>query len=175
MKVPSFLYTAILAGCLLCVAGLVSSTVRADDHIQLERIKYDAWQKKRVAYIPDIVVVDYWATWCVSCIERFPKMIELYHRYHKQGVRFVSMCLDERDDTPAIDRARRFLVKSNATFENYLMDENLMQAFEWLDLIGIPAVVIYDRKGVERFRLTGDNPNKQFTDEDVETAIKQLL
>lgn len=175
MKASSFLYTGVLAVCLYCASSLVSSAVRAEDHIQLQRIKYDAWQTKLTAYPPDIVVVDFWATWCVSCIERFPKMIELFHHYHDQGVRFVSMCLDERDDKPAIDRARRFLIKSNATFENYLMDENLMQAFEWLDLIGIPAVIIYDRKGAERFRLTGDNPNQQFTDEDVETAIEQLL
>ncbi|MBN1379907.1 MAG: TlpA family protein disulfide reductase [Gammaproteobacteria bacterium] len=146
-----------------------------DDAIQLKRISYSQWQEKLKSYPPDIVVVDMWATWCVSCIERFPKMIELHRQYHQQGVRFVSMCLDERDDQPAITRAEKFLQKNNAVFENYLMDENLMQAFEMLDLIGIPVVLIYDRNGQEHFRLTGDNPNKQFTDKDVEAAIQQLL
>ncbi len=165
----------ILLGVLFLAASLLSTNLIAADDIRLERIKYAEWQEKLESYPPDVVVVDFWATWCVSCIERFPKMIELYHRYQGRGVRFVSMCLDEYTDKPAIDRAQQFLKKSQATFENYLMDENLMKAFEWLDLIGIPAVIIYDREGNERFRLTGDNPNKQFTDEDIEAAINKLI
>jgi hypothetical protein len=55
------------------------------------------------------------------------------------------------------------------------MNENMMDAFEMLDLLGIPAVFIYDRNGQERIRLTGDNPNKQFTDKNVEEAIVSLL
>ena len=156
----------------LCLSATVSS---AADEIDLQRISFSGWQARLAAYPPDIVVVDMWATWCVSCIERFPKMVELYRQYHDRGVRFVSMCLDEHTDQPAIDRARQFLRKNNARFEHYLMDENLMEAFEKLDLIGIPAVVIYGRNGAERFRLTGDNPNRQFTDRDIENAIRQLL
>jgi thiol-disulfide isomerase/thioredoxin len=153
----------------------ITSNVQAEDTISLQAISFSQWQEKLASYHSDVVVVDMWATWCVSCIERFPKMVKLHRQYRNKGVRFVSMCLDERDDQPAIERATRFLRKSNADFENYLMDENLMEAFEMLDLIGIPAVLIYDRKGAERFRLTGDNPNKQFTDRDVEDAIRQLL
>lgn len=145
------------------------------DSIDLTPITFKEWQEKLSSYEPDIVVVDLWATWCQPCIERFPHMVEMHERYHDKGVRFVSMNLDSRDDTQALTFARQFLVKTNATFENYLMNENMMDAFEMLDLLGIPAVYIYDRNGQERIRLTGDNPNKQFTDKDVEDAIISLL
>ena len=145
------------------------------DAISLVPISLVDWQKKLASYEPDIVVVDMWATWCESCIERFPKMIELHKRFRDQGVRFVSMNLDNRDDKPALELATRFLNQKSAEFENYLMNENLMQAFEMLDLKSIPVVLIYDRTGEERYRLTGDNPNNQFTDEDVEAAILALL
>ena len=158
----------------MALSGAIDASAQPEP-IALKSISYAQWQQKLASYPPDIVVVDMWATWCVSCIERFPKMVELYHRFHRQGVRFVSLCLDDREDQPALRRAEGFLRKQQAVFENYLMDENLMKAFEWLDLIGIPAVVIYDRKGKEAYRLTGDNPNKQFTDKDVENAILTLL
>jgi hypothetical protein len=56
-----------------------------------------------------------------------------------------------------------------------MMNENLLEAFERLDLLGIPTVLVYGSDGREHFRLTGDNPNNQFTDQDVESAIKSLL
>ena len=138
-------------------------------------ISYADWQARLGGYPPDVVVVDMWATWCVSCLERFPKMVEMHQEFENQGVRFVSMCLDDREDADALEFAREFLTRRNADFEHYLMDENLLTAFEKLDLIGIPAVIVYDRNGTETHRLTGDDPNDQFGDDDVRRAVLSLL
>lgn len=143
--------------------------------IQMTPVTYDEWETRRIQYQPKIVIVDMWATWCVSCIERFPEMVRLHEQYKNHNVQFVSMNLDDREDTQSIDAAEQFLKKMNATFDHYRMDENLLVAFEKIDLIGIPAVLIYDENGHEKYRLTGDNPNKQFTDEDVEAALLELL
>lgn len=121
------------------------------------------------------VVVDMWATWCLPCIERFPHMVELAQKYADQRVRFVSLCLDDRDDEDAIALAQRFLTEQRARFPNFLMDEVVTRAFEKLDLLGIPAVFIYGPDGSLRYRLTGDDPNNQFTDADVDEAIEELL
>jgi len=47
------------------------------------------------------VVVDFWATWCPPCVAAAPKMVELYEKYHSQGVEFVGVSLD-----PAESKAR---------------------------------------------------------------------
>ena len=141
----------------------------------MQAINFQQWLLQRKAYRGRILVVDMWATWCTSCIERFPKMVALDKKYAGRGVQIVAINLDDRDDGEAIASANHFLHSVGAHFPNYRMDENLMQAFEKLQLIGIPVVVIYDRQGRQRYRLTGDNPYKQFTDRDVETAIQQLL
>ena len=138
-------------------------------------ISYAEWENKRLQYLPKIVVVDMWAMWCVSCIERFPEMVKLHQKYKDQNIEFVSMNLDDREDKKSLELANQFLEKMNAKFDHYHMDENLLYAFEKIDLIGIPAVLIYDQKGNEQFRLTGDNPNKQFTEKDIEEAIIHLL
>lgn len=141
----------------------------------LEPVSFEGWQEELHSLQGQIVVVDMWATWCLPCIERFPHMVELATQFADQGVEFVSLCLDDRDDADAIELAREFLTEQRATFPNYLMDEVVTQAFEKLDLLGIPAVFIYGPDGVLRYRLTGDDPNNQYTDADVADAIEELL
>lgn len=143
--------------------------------VTLEAVTYDEWLRRLESFQGEIVVVDMWATWCIPCIERFPHMVDLHEKYDQEGVHFVSMCLNDRDDPDAIAAAEDFLKEQDATFTNYLMDENVLDAFEKLGILGIPAVYVYDREGNLSYRLTGDNPNDQFTDADVEEAIVTLL
>jgi thiol-disulfide isomerase/thioredoxin len=159
------------AGC-----GEKSSPAReAGPAISLTPISFADWQEKLASWHGDVVVVDVWATWCLPCLERFPHMVGLSEQYGGEGVRFVSLSLDDRGDRAALDRARRFLIEQNAVFENYLMDEPITDGFGKLDLQSIPAVLIYDRDGRLAYRLTGDDPNNQFTMSDVEEAVRDLL
>lgn len=158
-----------------CDNGGTAGQSAAGQEPQLKAIGFQEWDRQLASYQPSVVVVDMWAMWCTSCIKRFPKMVEMNKKYAPQGVQFVSLNLDNRDDTQAVKDAEKFLKEMNATFDNFHMDENLIDAFEHFNLIGIPAVVIYDGEGKERYRLTGTNPNKQFTDKDIEAAVKELL
>ena len=160
---------------LLMAAGCSRQPSRENRTVTITAVTFEQWQQRLVNYKSEIVVVDFWATWCTPCVESFPHMLKMYEKYRVRGVRFVSMNLDDRSDAQALEMALDFLVKQKALFENYRMDEKVPDAFEKLDLQSIPAVLIYDRTGKLRRRLTGDNPNAQFTDEDVEKAIQDLL
>ena len=141
----------------------------------MQVIKLDQWHEILAEQRPHIVVVDLWASWCVSCIERFPKMVEMAHRYRDRGVRFLTLDLDDPRDQAGIDWANDFLARIGAQSANYQLDENLKRSFEALDLMALPVVLVYDGQGAERYRLTNDDPNHQFTDADVEQAIRALL
>ncbi len=159
----------------LLLLAISVSNLNADDASLMKPIDYQQWIHKLESHLPSIVVVDMWAMWCVSCIERFPEMVKMHARYKNDNIVFASMNLDDRDDPESLSAANDFLRSMNAQFDHYRMDENLMVAFEKTNLIGIPAVLIYDREGKERYRLTGDNPNQQFSEDDVEQAIINLL
>jgi len=142
---------------------------------ELQAINFAQWEGVLERQIGHITVVDFWAGWCSPCIERFPHMVEMYHDYEGRGVRFISLNLDEQGDDESIDWANDFLERIKADFPNYHMDENMTEAFEQLDLLGLPTVRIYAKDGTVAYRLSGDNPYQQFTEEDVESAVLELL
>ncbi|HVT42889.1 MAG TPA: TlpA disulfide reductase family protein [Thermoanaerobaculia bacterium] len=152
-----------------------ASSVDWSSEVQLVKVTHPQWVEELEAMRGGIVVVDNWATWCAPCLERFPHMLEMAKRWTPQGVTFVSLSLDDRDDPDSIEQAREFLRQQDARIPNYLMDEIIPDAFDRLGLLGIPAVFIYDSKGTMVHRLTGDDPNRQYTEEDVEEAIRAMV
>jgi len=141
--------------------------------VKLTPVTYDQWTHELQSMHGRIVVVDYWATWCAPCVARFPHMVAMAKRA-PDNVTYVTMSLDDRDEPGAAARVLQFLKKNDASMPNFLMNEVNPDAFEKLNLNGVPAVVIYDASGKQRYRLTGDDPNHQFTDADVERAVKAL-
>ncbi|MFO0960951.1 MAG: TlpA disulfide reductase family protein [Isosphaeraceae bacterium] len=144
--------------------------------VELTRMKYDAYRSKAVAH-PEakLTVVDAWATWCAPCMENFPHLVEMHRKYADKGLVCVSLSLDYPDDPKAFEKAHAFLKEQDATFLNVLLDEEQGDAFDKLDLNGVPAVLIYDPSGKEIRRFTGDDPNRLFTYAQVEDVVARLL
>lgn len=160
---------------LLLVAALVAPATAATNDAPLHAVSFAQWQDVLASHKGDLVVVDFWATWCVPCIERFPKMVALSQRYADRGVTFLAFSLDDKGDQGAIDRANGFARKQGGNIEHYVSSEDIPDTFANLGLLGIPAVKIYGRDGKLARTLNADDPNSQFRDEDVEKALKELL
>ena len=167
----------LVLACLFASGCAGPSALRASPgKVTLLPVTYSQWQERLAGYRGNVVVIDVWATWCSPCVQRFPHMVELSRKYgSRQGIRFVSISLDDRSDPAALELAHKFLIQQNATMDNYRMDEIVPDAFDKLGIQGIPAVFLYDRQGNLRYRLTGDDPNHQFTNEDVDRAVQNLL
>lgn len=161
--------------CLIMATALHGCAKKnASDSIMVP-VSFQQWQQELEKYGSKVLVVDAWATWCESCLERFPHMVSLANKYSDKGVQFVSLNLDDRNSQEEILLANAFIDRMNADFPHYFMDENMMDAFDKLNFMSIPVVLIYDKAGQKRYQLSGDNPNNQFTDEDVEAAVITLL
>ncbi len=45
----------------------------------------------------DVVLLDFWATWCVPCMDELPRLKQLYADYHDQGFHIVGVSLDTNE------------------------------------------------------------------------------
>src|SRR5262249_46537802 len=48
-----------------------------------------------------VVLVDFWATWCASCLIDLPRVKQLYERYHNDGLEIVGINLDDTQEAAA--------------------------------------------------------------------------
>lgn len=123
-----------------------------------------------------VVLVDFWATYCGPCRKQFPHTVSMSKKYRAAGLVAVSVSCDD----PEKEReALAFLKKSNATFENlrskFGSDEETYTSFD-IEGGALPHYKLYDRAGKLRHTFgTDPDAEKQFTPEDVEAAVKKLL
>jgi thiol-disulfide isomerase/thioredoxin len=120
-------------------------------------------------------LVDAWSTTCAPCKENFPHLVQMHAKYAAKGLAVASLALDDITDPKAIEEAKRFLKDKKAVFTNYLMNEDFGVGFEKLGINAIPAVFIYGPDGKEVKRFTMDDATNQFTYDDVEKAVGELL
>ena len=124
-----------------------------------------------------VVLVDFWATWCLPCVEQLPHTLEVGQKQRDSGLAVVTVSCDEPAES---ERVARFLTDQNAAGATNLISQfggspNTMEAFE-ITSGAVPFYKLYDREG--RLRQTfGVSPlaKKQFTPADIEAAVEQLL
>jgi len=99
-------------------------------------------------YRGQVVVLNFWATWCPPCIEEMPSLVEMQRRMKAKGVTViaVSMDLDEK--------AYRQFVKDHNV--NLLTVRDAGQKSNTLyGTYKFPETYIIDRKGVMRRKFIG--------------------
>ena len=104
-----------------------------------------------------------------------PHLVEMHRKYAGKGLAVISLTLDDPTDAKAVAEAEKFLREKKAVFTNVLLDENYGDGFDKLDINTIPAVFIFSADGKEMKRFTMDDPNHQFTYEQVEKEVIALL
>lgn len=97
-----------------------------------------------------IVVLNLWATWCGPCRLEMPSLAALQKRFDAAEVEVVALAID-RADWPALDA---FMVEVGAENVRVLRDPTGASAVV-LQSPGLPATLVIDGEGNERFRHYG--------------------
>ena len=97
-----------------------------------------------------VVVLDFWATWCVPCIEGFPYMQNVYNKYKKnKDVVFMIMNSGSKN---SLQDAITWVNNNKFTFPIYYNDRKLAEAF---NVNTIPSTFIIDKSGKIQYKTVG--------------------
>jgi len=112
-----------------------------------------------------IVVLDFWASWCVPCRSSFPFFNALVGKYGSRGVSVLGLTLE--DDTDAVTN---FLDDVPAVFP--ILRDPTGRAGEAFEVVAMPTTFLIDREGRVAARFEGSDKH---THEKLEAALQTLL
>src|SRR5262249_55251809 len=114
-----------------------------------------------------VVLVYFWATSCVTCVEEMPKMIQTYRKYHDRGLETVAVAM--RYDPPNYVLA--YAVSNKLPFKVALDPlGNVAKSFG--DIEATPTTFVLDKRGKIVARYVGE-PDFPKLDELLETKLKE--
>ena len=113
----------------------------------------------------EIIVLNFWASWCGPCRKEMPLLDSFYKKYNDLGVSVWGVNVEQENQA-----GRDFLTGLNITFPIFFDSSNKISADYQVE--AMPTTVIVDRNGQVRYVFRGyrDGYEKKYA-----KAIKQLI
>jgi thiol-disulfide isomerase/thioredoxin len=105
-------------------------------------------------YKGQVVMLNFWASWCGPCRQEMPLLENIYKKYNKMGFTLIGVNVE-----PDSKAAEGFLKQTPVSFPViYDKDSTVSKAY---DVSGMPSTVIIDRKGNIRVLHRGYKPGDE--------------
>ena len=102
-------------------------------------------------YRGNVVMINFWATWCGPCRQEMPLLDELYNRYERVGFNLLGVNID--DDS---SRAMRMVEELGVDFP--VLFDAQKEVSKLYEVEAMPVTVIVDRQGTVRYVHHGYKP-----------------
>ena len=114
-----------------------------------------------------VVMVNFWATWCGPCRQEMPHLSRLYDKYRASGFLLLGVNIDD-DPRAAADLAIRLGVHFPVLLDT---DKKVSRAY---DMSAMPATLLIDRDGRVRQVFRGYRDGAEHTyEEQVRSLLKE--
>jgi len=158
----------LLIGCLtgfLALSATASSSLTGQEAPDFA-LKSATGENLRLSeYRGDVVMINFWATWCGPCRQEMPLLDDLYSRYERVGFKLLGVNID--DDSR---RAMQMVEELGVTFP-VLFDES-KDVSRLYQVEAMPVTVLVDRAGTVRHVHHGYKPGYE---QKYLTQIRSLL
>lgn len=112
-----------------------------------------------------VVMLNFWATWCGPCRQEMPHLEALYQRYGDLG--FTLLGVNVEEDSSG---AGKFLEETPVSFPILFDPDNAVS--ELYEVVAMPSTVLVDRAGNMRFIHHGYQPGFE---NEYQTQIRALI
>ncbi len=116
-------------------------------------------------YKGQVVMVNFWATWCGPCQQEMPLLDQMYRKYKPAGFTLIGVNVDK--NAPPV---KDLLARKPVSFPVLLDPTNAVSKAYHLD--EMPSSVIIDRKGNIRYLHRGYKPGDE---NEYQDRIRQLI
>lgn len=99
----------------------------------------------------DVVMINFWATWCGPCRQEMPLLDELYTRYQRVGFNLLGVNID--DDSR---RAMQMIEELGVNFP--VLFDAQKEVSKLYEVEAMPVTVLVDREGNVRYVHHGYKP-----------------
>ncbi|MGH7724503.1 MAG: TlpA family protein disulfide reductase, partial [Candidatus Eiseniibacteriota bacterium] len=113
-----------------------------------------------------VVLVDFWATWCVPCRKSMPELQAIHEKYKTRGFSVLGISIDEGDP----GKVRKYADSKKITYP-IAVDSDKSPAWEAFRVKAIPAAYLVDREG----RIVAQWTGVPVQGGSLETKIQELL
>jgi len=130
------------------------------------------YQKVVAAHKGKVVLVEFWATWCVPCREEMPELVKLESKLRARGLDVIMISVDDPGDEA---RAAKVLKDTTMPVPGFLRnvpdDDKFCVSVDpgWASG-AVPAIFLYNRSGRKVRSFIGATPMKT-----VEAALEKLF
>jgi peroxiredoxin len=99
-----------------------------------------------------VVLVDYWATWCIPCIQELPNVKAVYEKYRDDGFEVIGISLDAaKDKQKLIDFCQNNSIPWPQQFDGKAWKGDIVQKY---GVAKVPTMFLLDKDG----RIVSDDP-----------------
>ncbi len=123
----------------LLLLGLTLSSPSLYAKNEVNPIDPDSLKTAISAAKDQVVIVDFWATWCSPCKKQQPVLSGLYEKYKSKGVTVIGVAMDYN-----LKDVRKFVHKSDIKYPVYMGDDDIGYVYK---LKSVPTMHIYDKSG----------------------------
>ena len=173
MKLIYFcLFALLITACNESEITVEKDVKKVENVIEQKIVDFNGY-KAEVQKNDDVLyVVNFWATWCVPCVEELPHFIEINEQFKSENFNMTFVTLDGAKDFEK--RVLPFAKEYHMNADLLLMDD-VKNMNTWIKAIdaewsgAIPATVFY-KNGKKLYFTEG-----QLSKQELETLIKQYL